>query len=76
LSNHQHIRFHLNVGYDQFLAVYQGIAKTVVAKTDDGRNISFPAGNVQRFLNKNGIQGYFEIELTEKNKFISIKKLD
>lgn len=76
MSNHQHIRFHLNVGYDQFLAVYQGIAKTVVAKTDDGRNISFPAGNVQRFLNKNGIQGYFEIELTEKNKFISIKKLD
>ncbi|WP_347985911.1 DUF2835 domain-containing protein [Methylomonas sp. AM2-LC] len=76
MSNHHYIRFRLNLGYDQFLAVYQGIAKTVVARADDGRNISFPAGNIQRYLSKNGIQGYFELELTEKNKFIAIKKLD
>lgn len=72
----QHIRFHLDLSYDQYLTVYQGIAKTVTAIADDGRRIVFPAGNIQRYLNKNGIQGYFEMELTPQNKFVSIKKLD
>jgi len=75
-GNHQRIRFHLDLSYDQFLAVYQGIAKTVVAKADDGRRIMFPAGNIQRYLVKTGIKGYFEMELTAQNKFVGIKKLD
>ena len=73
-QNHR-IRFHLNLSYDQYLAVYQGVAKTVVARADDGRRIVFSAGNVQRFLGKTGIQGYFEMELTKQNKFVAIKKL-
>ena len=75
-KNHHRIRFSLDLSYDQYLAVYQGVAKTVIAKADDGRNIVFPAGNIQRYLNKNGIKGYFEMELTAQNKFIGIKKLD
>ncbi len=75
-ESHRFIRFYLNLSYDQYLTVYQGIAKTVIAKADDGRSISFPAGNVQRYLSKEGVNGYFEMELTAKNKFIAIKKLD
>jgi len=74
-DNYQRIRFRLNLSYDQYLAVYQGTAKTVIAKADDGRNISFPASNIQRYLSKTGIQGYFEMELTTKNKFVAIKRL-
>ena len=73
--NTQRIRFHLDLSYDQYLGVYQGRAKNVVTKADDGRRIIFPAGNIQRFLSKTGIQGYFEMELTTQNKFIGIKKL-
>ncbi len=69
------IRFHLNIGYEQFLAVYQGVSKTVRTKADDGRIIEFPAGNVQSFLTKEGIQGYFEMELSNQHKFIAVKKL-
>lgn len=76
MASNQHIRFHLNLSYDQYLAVYQGIAKTVTATADDGRRIVFPAGNIQRYLTKTGIQGYFEMELTPANKFVGIKKLD
>ena len=74
MSN-QLIRFKLDLSYDQYLAVYQGIAKTVVTIADDGRRIVFPAGNIQRYLTKTGIQGHFEMELTAQNKFIGIKKL-
>jgi len=71
----QLIRFRLNLGYDQYLAVYQGVAKNVTVLAEDGRRILFPAGNIQRYLTKDGIQGYFEMELTAQNKFVGIKKL-
>lgn len=72
---HQYLRFHLNLSYDQYLSVYQGIAKTISVTADDGRRIVFPAGNMQRFLNKSGIQGHFEMELSAQNKFLGLKKL-
>lgn len=75
MAGNQFIRFKMNLSYDQYLAVYQGIAKTVSVIADDGRRIMFPAGNIQRFLTKNGIQGYFEMELTAQSKFVGIKKL-
>jgi hypothetical protein len=76
MSANQRIRFHLDLSYDQYLAVYQGVAKTVATIANDGRRIVFPAGNIQRYLTKEGIRGYFEMELTAQNKFVGIKKLD
>ena len=75
-DNSQRLRFHLNLSYEQYLAFYQGVTKTIMVKADDGRNISFPGSNIQRYLTKTGIQGYFEMELTTQNKFIGIKKLE
>ncbi|MEQ1529928.1 MAG: DUF2835 domain-containing protein [Methylococcales bacterium] len=71
----QKIRFSLNLSYDQYLKVYQGFANNISVVADDGRRIAFPAGNIQTFLNKQGIQGYFEMELTPEHKFVGIKKL-
>ncbi|MGR8930889.1 MAG: DUF2835 domain-containing protein [Gammaproteobacteria bacterium] len=71
----QFIRFRLNLSYDQFLAVYQGTAKAVSVVADDGRRIQFPAGKVQRYLTKTGVQGYFEMELSPQNKFIDINRI-
>lgn len=76
MSDIQLIRFRLNLSYDQYLAVYQGFAKTISVVADDGRSIVFPAGKVQSYLTKNGIQGHFEMSLGTNNKFLSLKKLD
>ena len=75
MSQHQSIQFSLDLSYDQFLKVYQGTAKNISVVADDGRRIVFPARNIQSFLTKNGIKGYFEMTLTAENKFISLKKL-
>ncbi len=75
MNKSQIICFNLNLDYQQYLQVYQGTAKNVSVLADDGRRIAFPARNIQSFLNKEGINGYFEMELTAENKFISIKKL-
>jgi hypothetical protein len=69
------IHFSLQLSYGQYLRVYQGAAKQISVIADDGRRIAFPAGNIQSFLTKDGIQGYFEMKLTEKNKFVSLVKL-
>ena len=75
MSQHQAIRFSLNLTYDEYFRVYQGLAKTVSVVADDGRRIVFPAGNIQSYLTKNGIRGYFEMLLTAENKFVSITKI-
>ncbi len=75
MSQHQSILFSLDLSYDQFLKVYQGTAKNISVMADDGRRIVFPARNIQSFLTKNGIKGYFEMTLTAENKFISLKKI-
>lgn len=71
----QSLRFYLSLSYDQYFKVYQGLTKNVSAVADDGRRIVFPAGNIQSFLTKEGIHGYFEMTLTTENKFVAIKKL-
>ncbi|MEO1899837.1 MAG: DUF2835 family protein, partial [Methylococcales bacterium] len=48
----QIIRFKLQLGYAQFLQVYQGIAKNVSVIADDGRRITFPAMNIRAFLTR------------------------
>jgi len=72
----QSIHFSLHLTYDQYLRVYQGTAKNISVVADDGRRISFPAGNVQSFLSRDGINGFFEMVLTAENKFVEIKKLN
>lgn len=74
--SHHFIRFKLNLSYEQYLAVYQGRAKIISTLSDDGRRIQFPAGNMQRYLTKTGIQGHFEMELTSENKFVAISRID
>jgi len=75
MSQHQLIRFSIQLSYDQFLKVYQGIAKNISVVADDGRRVAFPARNIQSFLTREGIKGYFEMELTTENKFVQITKL-
>jgi hypothetical protein len=75
MTQHQYLRFTLNLSYDQYFKVYQGIAKNVSVTADDGRSADFPAGRVQSFLTKQDIKGYFVMELTSENKFVSIKML-
>lgn len=75
MTPHQTIRFSLTLSYEQYLKVYQGIAKTITVISDDGRSIIFPAGNIQSFLTKQGINGHFEMELTAHHKFVGIKKI-
>lgn len=69
------IRFQLQLSYEQYSAVYQGLANSIIVKAEDGRRIQFPAKRLHRFLTPNGIQGYFELTLTDQYRFIDLQKI-
>ena len=76
MKNNHIVRFNLSLSSEQFLLVYQGIAKNITTRTDDGQVIKFPAQHIKPFLTHDGIHGYFEMEFSPEHKFIGIKRLD
>ncbi len=69
------VRFALSIPGDVYLSFYVGAARAVVVKAADGRNIQFPAGILRRFVTHDGIQGVFEMEFDENNKFVNIHRV-
>jgi hypothetical protein len=70
------VRFTLRIPSDEYLAYYEGSARAVVVNSSDGRNIQFPAEHLRRFVTHDGIQGTFEMEFDEKNKFVNVRRID
>ncbi len=45
-------------------------------RSEDNRNIKFPASAIRSFLTHDGIFGLFEIQYDENNKLIRIKQIN
>ena len=67
--------FTINLSAEKYLQFYQGTAKFVVVKTDDGRTLKFPANNLQQFVTKDGVNGRFEIVFSDENKIVGFRRL-
>lgn len=65
----------LSISAEEYLRLYQGTAKVVVARAENGQRIQFPAAILQRFVTHIGINGRFCIEFDGQNKFKSITQL-
>ena len=65
----------LDIPADEYVRVYQGTAKYVVARSQDGRTVQFPVNILQPFLTRDGIQGVFALRHDTNNKFVSIERL-
>ena len=53
---------------------YQGV-DTVVCHALDGRRIRFPVRILWQFIRRDGINGRFEIEFDENNKFKDVRQM-
>jgi hypothetical protein len=69
-------RFNLYIPLDEFMAYYEGAARDVVAVSDDGLKIRFPAYVLRPYLTGQGIRGEFILECDEHNKFSSIRRVE
>ncbi|MCZ6450102.1 MAG: DUF2835 family protein [Deltaproteobacteria bacterium] len=68
-------RFNLNISWDEFMAYYEGVARDVVAVSDEGLTVRFSAYVLRLYLTGRGIRGEFILECDEHNKFSSIRRV-
>ncbi|HSX52107.1 MAG TPA: DUF2835 domain-containing protein [Cellvibrio sp.] len=71
----KNIIVNLSISAEEFQRLYEGSAKTVFARSIDGRSIRFPAGILRPFVLHSGIRGTFQIDFDEDNRFQSIQRL-
>ncbi|MFN2310177.1 MAG: DUF2835 domain-containing protein [Gammaproteobacteria bacterium] len=69
------IRFRLDIPADDYLAYYQGVARAVLVRAEDGRRVRFPAGALQPFVTHQGIQGRFEVHFDADHKLVGLERL-
>jgi len=69
-------RFRLDFTANDLMKYYHGQATQVVATTDAGYSIQFPARALRAYVDKQGaVKGYFRILYTDDNKFVRIDKI-
>ena len=70
----QTVTVRLNISPERFQAYYQGVVENVVAITNDGRTVQFPARVLRPFLSYQGVRGTFEITFDANLKFQAIQR--
>ncbi len=69
------LRFYLNLTAEQIQSYYSGSVKFVAVRSEDGINLRFPVSELQPFVEHSGVEGKFEIQFTEDNKFLRLIRL-
>ncbi len=64
----------LNISADDYLRLYQGTARSVLARDTRGLKVSFPAQALRPFVTRDGIQGLFVIRVDAGHKLIDIRR--
>ena len=67
---------HLNIPPEQFQRLYEGVAKTVNARSIDGKSVRFPANILRPFVTHAGVVGTFAIHFSAEHRFQNIEKID
>ncbi len=66
----------IRISADDYLRWYQGSARNVLAYSADGKRVQFPASILQKFVQRDGIQGTFRIHFDAAGKFTAVEKID
>ena len=75
MKRQSHILVDLHISSDEYLGWYHGVAKNVRTTSVDGRSVLFPAGILQRFVTREGINGRFCIYFTAEGKFDRVERV-
>lgn len=61
--------FRININYQEFEKLYRTPNVVVKVRSDQGDTIQLPAMRFVPFFTQLGVRGYFELQLSDKNKF-------
>ncbi len=62
------VHFHLDISREEYLRYYQGVARYVAVRADDGRVIWFPANLLRQFVTGEGVHGEFRLSFDARHK--------
>lgn len=65
----------LAISSDEFIRLYQGTARAVVARARNGQSVQFPANALTRFVLHDGVHGSFRLVIDTRNKLQSIERI-
>ena len=65
----------ISISADEYLKLYEGVAKDVVTQATDGRVVRFPARILQPFVTRSGVSGRFAIHFNQQNRFMGIERV-
>jgi len=68
------IRVALAISADEYLKMYRGTARQVIATASDGRVVRFPANRLQPFVTRSGIYGQFDLYVDAQHKLLRIER--
>lgn len=60
---------------EQCYGYYRGDIRNVVVTADSGQRIQLQFRHFHRFIESNGIKGYFRLTVTEQGAFVSLEKI-
>ena len=69
------LRFRMTFGADEAQRYYQGTARFVIVKAENGQKVQFPAEHIRPFIEQSGVSGYFSIQFDDDHKLLSLKKI-
>jgi len=61
--------FRMNISYQEFEKLYRMPNVVVKVRSDQGAMIQLPAMRFVPFFTQLGVRGYFELQLSDENKF-------
>ena len=68
--------FKLNISATDYQAYYRGQRHVVVALSEDGHRLQFPAIELRKFVSHTGVHGRFEITYSQDSKLLGLRKVD
>jgi hypothetical protein len=66
--------FSIKMTNEEYLPYYRGQIQAIVATTNQGVKVQFPAMHLRQYVTSAGVRGYFCMK-TQNNKFLSLTKI-
>lgn len=71
----QTLVINLRITAEEYLKLYSGAARSVVATATTGQTVRFPANILRQFVTRDGIRGSFVIHFDNNNRFLGVERL-
>lgn len=68
--------FRLNISAQDYQAYYRGQSHVVIAQSEDGKRLQFPAMELRKFVSYTGVHGRFKITYSQDSKLLDLSKVD